>query len=43
VTDPATFAKSYPSLLGDFQRTAVEAPILVAAPTGSGKTVAGRR
>src|SRR5205814_4411269 len=41
---PARFARSYPFPLDEFQRTAIEAlhggeSVLVAAPTGSGKTV----
>src|SRR5437667_7294567 len=44
MTDPARFARSYPFPLDEFQRTAIEAlhggeSVLVAAPTGSGKTV----
>ncbi|HEX9313237.1 MAG TPA: DEAD/DEAH box helicase, partial [Actinomycetota bacterium] len=44
MTDPAKFARSYPFPLDEFQRTAIEAlhggeSVLVAAPTGSGKTV----
>src|SRR6266700_1374882 len=44
MTDPQRFAKAYPFPLDDFQRTAIEAlnggeSVLVAAPTGSGKTV----
>src|SRR6202162_3514397 len=41
---PAVFAARYPFTLDDFQRTAIDAvdegrSVLVAAPTGSGKTV----
>ncbi len=44
MTTPAAFAAQYPFALDDFQRTAIEAvdagrSVLVAAPTGSGKTV----
>src|SRR6266516_4374792 len=44
MTDPQRFAKAYPFPLDQFQRTAIEAlhggeSVLVAAPTGSGKTV----
>ncbi len=44
MTTPARFARSYPFPLDDFQRRAIEAldageSVLVAAPTGSGKTV----
>jgi ATP-dependent RNA helicase HelY len=44
MTDPARFAKAYPFPLDRFQMTAIEAlhqgeSVLVAAPTGSGKTV----
>src|SRR5439155_18430760 len=44
MTDPQRFAKAYPFPLDDFQRTAIDAldggeSVLVAAPTGSGKTV----
>jgi ATP-dependent RNA helicase HelY len=44
MTDPGRFAKSYPFPLDQFQMTAIEAlhsgeSVLVAAPTGSGKTV----
>lgn len=46
MTTPASFARSYPFPLDGFQRTAIEAlhageSVLVAAPTGSGKTVVG--
>ena len=44
VTDPTRFASRYPFALDDFQLRAIEAlaageSVLVAAPTGSGKTV----
>ena len=44
MTTPARFARSYPFALDDFQRRAIDAlaadeSVLVAAPTGSGKTV----
>ncbi len=44
MSDPAAFAAQYPFPLDDFQRTAIRAlsageSVLVAAPTGSGKTV----
>ena len=44
VTDPQRFAARYPFALDPFQLSAVEAlaegeSVLVAAPTGSGKTV----
>jgi ATP-dependent RNA helicase HelY len=44
VTDPSRFAAAYPFPLDDFQRRAIDAlhageSVLVAAPTGSGKTV----
>jgi ATP-dependent RNA helicase HelY len=44
VTDPTTFAAAYPFPLDDFQLRAIDAlhageSVLVAAPTGSGKTV----
>jgi ATP-dependent RNA helicase HelY len=44
VTDPSRFAERYPFRLDDFQLQAIEAldkgdSVLVAAPTGSGKTV----
>ena len=44
MSTPARFAKAYPFPLDDFQRRAIEAldaeeSVLVAAPTGSGKTV----
>ncbi|HEV8564644.1 MAG TPA: DEAD/DEAH box helicase [Actinomycetota bacterium] len=44
MTDPAAFAAQYPFPLDDFQLEAIEAldaggSVLVAAPTGSGKTV----
>src|SRR6266567_2557043 len=44
MTDPQRFAKAYPFPLDEFQRTAIDAlhsgeSVLVAAPTGSGKTV----
>ncbi len=44
MTDPSAFAAQYPFPLDDFQRRAIEAlhadrSVLVAAPTGSGKTV----
>ena len=44
MTDPHRFAKAYPFPLDPFQMTAIEAldaggSVLVAAPTGSGKTV----
>src|SRR6266702_2966776 len=44
MTDPQRFAKAYPFPLDEFQREAIEAldggeSVLVAAPTGSGKTV----
>ncbi len=45
MTDPQRFAARYPFPLDDFQRTAIDAlaqgeSVLVAAPTGAGKTVA---
>ena len=44
MTDPSRFAAAYPFPLDDFQLRAIEAldageSVLVAAPTGSGKTV----
>ncbi|HSL68175.1 MAG TPA: DEAD/DEAH box helicase, partial [Actinomycetota bacterium] len=44
MTDPKRFAARYPFELDDFQVEAIEAldsgeSVLVAAPTGSGKTV----
>src|SRR5436189_156887 len=44
MTDPVRFSRAYPFPLDQFQRTAIEAlhggeSVLVAAPTGSGKTV----
>ena len=44
MTTPSAFAEQFPFPLDDFQRTAIEAvdlgrSVLVAAPTGSGKTV----
>ena len=45
MTDPESFAAHYPFPLDDFQLTAIRAldageSVLVAAPTGAGKTVA---
>ena len=44
MTEPARFAANYPFPLDDFQLRAIDAlhageSVLVAAPTGSGKTV----